>query len=99
MSSCPVCFDALVDKTSHGCNTCRNQICSSCFFQLEVLSCPLCRSPYHQSVKVKVLPDRVLSPPDPPSFPPPPLEIHEIIDLTNSPPVSPPRNRTLQFFR
>lgn len=53
MTDCPVCFESLSGKTLHGCDLCKKQICSSCFFNLRVLLCPMCRNPYHQSASME----------------------------------------------
>lgn len=53
MTDCPVCFESLNGKTLHGCDLCKKQICSSCFFNLRALLCPMCRNPYHQSASIE----------------------------------------------
>lgn len=85
MSECPVCFEPTIDDTAHGCSVCRNRICSSCFFNLRKLICPLCRNAYHHSVKSHIaepIPILHLSPS--------PIEMIEVIDVSNLPLLSPP---------
>jgi hypothetical protein len=45
---CPVCYESTIEFP-HTCAECGKQICSSCFFRLQTLKCPICRAPYHKS--------------------------------------------------